>query len=148
MIVFIICSQSKPKFVFVTNKKEKLCTKKFSNFSTTHKLRYWPLILVKLPEIRLSLPFSDWFETKRTSIWFQIHLVIKSNRNHIVFTIFRLIWNQTDVHFGSHGKYNLCMVNTIYLVHGKYNLISVWMNKFPKSFLSFCNFSNQGKIGK
>ena len=30
-------------------------------------------ILLNQPEIWLYLPFSDWFETKRTSVWFQIN---------------------------------------------------------------------------
>ena len=37
--------------------------------------------------------------------------IIKSTRNQIVFTIFRLIWNRTDVHLlpnrSENGKYNL-----------------------------------------
>ena len=37
--------------------------------------------------------------------------LVKSNRNRIVFTIFRLIWNQTDVRLfpnqSENGKYNL-----------------------------------------
>ena len=37
--------------------------------------------------------------------------LIKSNRNQIVFTLFRLIWNQTDVHLIS---INRKMVNTIW----------------------------------
>ena len=43
--------------------------------------------------------------------------LIKSNRNQIVFTIFRLIWNQTDVRLVPNQSAN-----------GKYNLISVWFN--------------------
>ena len=30
-------------------------------------------ILLNNTDIRLYLPFSDWFETKRTSVWFQIN---------------------------------------------------------------------------
>ena len=30
-------------------------------------------ILLNQPGIRLCLPFSDWFGTKRTSVWFQIN---------------------------------------------------------------------------
>jgi len=40
--------------------------------------------------------------------------LVNSNLNHIVFTIFRLIWNQTDVHLDPNRSEN-----------GKYNLISV-----------------------
>ena len=44
--------------------------------------------------------------------------LIKSNRNQIVFTIFRLIRHQTDVRLVSNLSEN-----------GNYNLISVWFNK-------------------
>ena len=50
--------------------------------------------------------------------------IIKSNRNQIVFTIFRLNCNQTDVHLVPNQ-----------LETGKYNLISVWFNKISKRFL-------------
>ena len=50
--------------------------------------------------------------------------LIKSNRNQIVITIFRLIWNDTDVRLVPHLSQN-----------GKYNLISVWFNKVSKNFL-------------
>ena len=40
--------------------------------------------------------------------------IFKSNRNQIVFTIFRLIWNQIDVRFNpnqlENGKYNLILI--------------------------------------
>ena len=49
----------------------------------------------------------------------------KSNRNQIVFTIFRLIWNQTDVRLVPNQSKN-----------GKYNLISGWFEKKSKKFLS------------
>jgi len=44
--------------------------------------------------------------------------LIKSTWNQIVFTIFRLIWFQTDVRLVPNQS-----------VHGKYNLISGWFNK-------------------
>ena len=50
--------------------------------------------------------------------------LIKSTRNHIVFTIFRLIWNQTDARLILNQSEN-----------GKYNLISGWFNKISKRFL-------------
>ena len=50
--------------------------------------------------------------------------LINSNRNQIVFTIFRLIWNQKDVH-----------LITKQLEKGKYNLITVWINKISKRIL-------------
>ena len=53
--------------------------------------------------------------------------LITSNRNQIVFTIFRLIWNQTDVRLVPNQ-----------LENSKYNLISVWFNKIWKIFLCVC----------
>ena len=50
--------------------------------------------------------------------------LIKSHRNQIVFTIFQLIWNQTDVRLDPNQSEN-----------GKYNLISVRVNKISKIFL-------------
>ena len=47
----------------------------------------------------------------------------KSTWNQIVFTIFRLIWNQTDVRL---------VPNQPQI--GEYNLISVWFNKIWKDF--------------
>ena len=49
---------------------------------------------------------------------------IKSTRNQILFTIFRLIWNQTKVRLVPNQS-----------VNGKYNLISGWSNKISKIFL-------------
>ena len=53
-----------------------------------------------------------------------IRNLIKSNQNQIVFTIFWLISNQTDVRLVPNESEN-----------GKYNLISVWLNKISKRFL-------------
>ena len=53
----------------------------------------------------------------------QINL-IKSTRIQIIFTIFLLIWNQTDVILVPNQSAN-----------GKYNLISGWLNKISKIFL-------------
>ena len=44
--------------------------------------------------------------------------LIKLNRNHIVFTIFRLVWNQTDVRLVPNQSEN-----------GIHNMISGWLNK-------------------
>ena len=55
--------------------------------------------------------------------------LIKSNRNQIVFTIFRLIWNQT----------NVCLDPNLW-ENGEYNLISGWFNKIQKIFLSVYAF--------
>ena len=122
--------------------------------------------LLKSTEIRFNLSFSDWFVTKRNYVRFEInwriintirfHLLqqewavvpaartphaqhypdwwesekyfrnlIKSTWNQIVFTIFRLIWSQTDIRLDPNQPEN-----------SKYNLISGWINKIPKSFLS------------
>ena len=50
--------------------------------------------------------------------------LIKSTWNQIVFTIFRLIRNQTEVRLVPNQSEN-----------GKYNLISGWFNKISKKFL-------------
>ena len=50
--------------------------------------------------------------------------LIASTWNLIVFTMHRLIWIQTDVCFDPNQ-----------LKNGKYNLISVWLNKIWKEFL-------------
>ena len=55
--------------------------------------------------------------------------LIESNRNQFVFTIFRLIWIQTDVRLVTNQPEN-----------GKYNLISVGFNKISKRLL--CLLSN------
>ena len=50
--------------------------------------------------------------------------LIISNRNHIVFTLFRLIWIQTDVCLVPNQTENI-----------KYNLFSGWFDKISKRFL-------------
>ena len=50
--------------------------------------------------------------------------LIKSNRNQIVFAIFRLIWNQTVVRLVPNQSYNV-----------EYKLISVRLNEFSKKNL-------------
>ena len=50
--------------------------------------------------------------------------IIKSNRNLMVFTIFRLIWNLTDVRLVPNHSGN-----------GKYNLILIRFNNILKRFL-------------
>ena len=49
---------------------------------------------------------------------------INSNRNQIVFTMHRLIWNLTEVRLVPNQSRK-----------GKYNLISVWFDKISKIFL-------------
>ena len=59
------------------------------------KTFYLPKILVKSTGIRLYLPFSDWFWTKRNSVWFQI-------KRKMVNTIwFRLIRQESQVDFSA-----------------------------------------------
>ena len=55
--------------------------------------------------------------------------LIKSTWNQIVFTILRLIWNQTDVRLVPNKSEN-----------GKYNLISGCFNKISRKKNSVCNF--------
>ena len=50
--------------------------------------------------------------------------LIESNWNPIVFTIFRLFWNQTAMHLVPKQSEN-----------GKFNLISVWFKSISKRFL-------------
>ena len=50
--------------------------------------------------------------------------LIKSNCYQIVFTIYRLIWNQMDVRFIRNQSEN-----------DEYNLILVWLNKISKIFI-------------
>ena len=54
--------------------------------------------------------------------------LIKSTRNQIVFTIFRLIWIQIDVRLDPNQSKN-----------GKYNLILGWFNKISKRFICVCS---------
>ena len=54
-------------FVLIGHKKTNIS---FSMWA--HAQRNLFEILINQPEIRLYLPFSDWFVTKRTSIWIQI----------------------------------------------------------------------------
>ena len=51
--------------------------------------------------------------------------LIKSNQNQIVFTIFRLIWNQTDFRLVPNQSEN-----------SKYSRISLWFNEISERF--FC----------
>ena len=60
--------------------------------------------------------------------------LIKSTWNQSVFTIFRLIWNQTDVRLDPNQSEN-----------GIHNLISGWFNKISKRFL--CVQSGYGSLG-
>ena len=75
-------------------------------------------------------PNYGWLRTTRNNLSTTIHTeksfhnIIKSTRNQIVLTIFRLIWNQTDVRLVQNHSEN-----------GKYNLISGWFNKTSKRFL-------------
>ena len=63
-----------------------------------------------------------WPVHLHTEFFFQN--LIKLTRNQIIFTIFRLIWIQTDVRLDPNQSEN-----------GKYNLISGWFNKIKKLFL-------------
>ena len=75
---------------------------------------------VSLTEILLSGRFVYICMHTEKSYW----NLVKSARNQIVFTIFRLIWIQTEVRLDPNQSGN-----------GKYNLISGWFNKISKRFL-------------
>ena len=64
-----------------------------------------------------------WWYTQRNLF----EIVLNQSRNQILFTIFQLIWNQTDVRLDPSQSKN-----------GKYNLILGWFNKISKIFLSVC----------
>ena len=53
------------------NQKTFIVSQNGSRVVYTHKNLFE--ILLNQPEIRLYLPFSDWFGSKRTSVWFQIN---------------------------------------------------------------------------
>ena len=62
--------------------------------------------------------------------------LIKSNQNQIVCTIFRLIWNQTDVRLVPNQ-----------LENGTYNLITVWFNKILERFVCvWVSFKHLGNV--
>ena len=67
---------------------------------------------------------GDSIEPLRALIVYTKRNLIKLTCKQIVFTNFRLIWNQTDVRLVPNQS-----------VHGKYSLISGWFNKFSKRFL-------------
>ena len=79
------------------------------------------------PQVPLSMQLERANYTQRN--------LIKSTRNQIVFTIFPLIWNQTNVRFVPYQSEN-----------GKYNMISSWFNKISKIFL--CVMKKRLKITK
>ena len=63
--------------------------------------------------------------------------LIKLNQNQIVFTTFRLIWNQMDVRLVPNQSEN-----------DKYNLISVWFNMIPKIFLCAMDLPERVHLNK
>ena len=70
-------------------------------------------------------PFlSNFLPTRYTEIYFRN--LIKSTRNQIIFTIFRLIWNQTDVRLDPNQSKD-----------GKYNLISGLFDKILNNFVQW-----------
>ena len=56
------------------------------SIGTLHTHRYFSEVLSNQPEIRLYLPFFDWFGSKRSPVWFQI------NRKRV-----NTIWFQVDL---------------------------------------------------
>ena len=79
-------------------------------------------ILLNQTEIRLYSPFSDWFRTKRMSVWFQI-------KQKIVNTIwfrFDVIWFRKDFSVCElTGHTTICVEETIYII---YNYIITHIN--------------------
>ena len=55
---------------------------------STHREIFW-----NQTDIRLYLPFSDWFETKRTVVWFQINRKM-INTIWCRFELIRFLWRQ------------------------------------------------------
>ena len=53
--------------------------------------------------------------------------LIELNRNQIIFTIFQLIWNETEIRLVPKQSES-----------GKYNLILGWLNKISKIYLCVC----------
>ena len=51
------------------------CVNAANSYRYTHRNIFE--ILLNQPEIRLHLPFSDWFGSKRTSVWIQINRKLK-----------------------------------------------------------------------
>ena len=75
----------------------------------------------------LAVKYFHWqivFVKKTSQTEKSFRKLIKSNRNQIVFTLYLLIWNQTDVRLDPNQSEN-----------GKYNLISLWFNKISKRFV-------------
>ena len=73
-----------------------------------HVIKIHMLILLKhLSKIYILVSMSSWVHTEKS-----FRNLIKSNRNQIVFTIFRFIWNskQTSIWI----QINLTIVNTIW----------------------------------
>ena len=64
----------------------------FSTFNSIEKYRQsYVTLLVRLLYLRMNLEFFHIYTQK------SFRNLIKSNRNQIIFTIFGLIWNQTEV---------------------------------------------------
>jgi len=72
-------------------------------------------ILLNQIKIRLYLLCTDW----------KYHL-IKSNRNQIVFTMHRLIWNNKRTLYSLLFQINRCMVNTIWFRFDLLRFLCVW----------------------
>ena len=69
--------------------------------------------LLNQPEIRLYVPFSDWFEAKRSSVWFQI------NRKKV-----NSIWFQVDL-IRFRKDFSVCMIAYIWSCIYIYTLYSM-----------------------
>ena len=98
---------------------------------------------------------ENTYHTHRTLLWWlhtekSFRNLIKSTRNQIVFTIFRLIWTQTDIRLDPNQSKPIitCTILRLILIqtgfhldqnqseNDKYNMISGWFKKILKRF--FC----------
>ena len=89
----------------------------------------WLDVWIVIGKLYISFPFSERKKNQFNKIQQctprnYLRNLIKSTRKQIVFTIFRLIWIQTDVRLDPNQSEN-----------GKYNLISGWYNKIREAKL-------------
>ena len=83
----------------------------------------WFYFLIK-KDRNVGCKFVQNYRKNMVQTWYTQRNLIISNWNQIVFTIFRLIWNQTNVRLTPNQSENC-----------NYNLNSVWFIKISKRFL-------------
>ena len=98
-------------------------------------------ILLNQTEIWLYLPFSDWFGTKRTSVWFQINRImvntirfrfdfenisLRGDEDHNFIQLqCRIIFN--NVHCTHHDIHFYCYKECIFFIKEKINIITHYL---------------------